>query len=108
MSFRFRFAAISLITILIAGWLVAQAPQQDVPGALQQLQETLKRLQAEVKSLQETVKRQAAEAKKNAEDKKRQIDERKATAASSATPAVVLASTSSLKQAITAYARGRD
>jgi len=96
MSIRTRVAATAVILVSLAGWLFAQAPRQDMPAVLQQLQDTLKRLQAEVKSLRETVQRQANEAKKN-----------KAPAVQAPAPAPAKPA-SSLQIAIEAYNRGRS
>lgn len=58
-----RTALLTFAVVLPASWLLAQQPS--FPGNLDQLQEVLKRLQAEVKSLQETVKQLSREAKRN-------------------------------------------
>jgi len=64
MSLPFRVTVAAAVLIVFGGWLLAQGPATD-RGVLEQLQETLKRLQAEVKSLQDTVKRLSNESKKN-------------------------------------------
>jgi tetratricopeptide (TPR) repeat protein len=63
MSRDSRVAILTLAIALPASWLWAQQP--GLPVTLDQLQDVLKRLQAEVKSLQDTVKQLSKEAKRN-------------------------------------------
>lgn len=63
---RSRLLGLGLAITALAGWAWAQQyPQSGLPLNLDQLQEVLKRLQAEVKSLQETVKQLSKQARNN-------------------------------------------
>jgi len=63
MSRDLRIAILTIALGVPASWLLAQQPT--FPGTLDQLQQVLKRLQAEVTSLKETIKQLSRDAKHN-------------------------------------------